>query len=239
MKDSNLEVYKSKWKVSGDFSAQKLSEDQIRQFLNKGSNNLSRGFKRGLILDVFLKWGIVIYWIGLMIFLYPGDAHRVGAFVLIIALVCIGTELLQLRKIPRIDYAKEPLESVLQLKTDFLRSNLFRLVLAKGLSAPLFIISGMMGWFLHKNGHIRLLDREDFIVLGAFVVLGFILNAFVEFRQQIYLINQLEETLHELQTNGLSFSCYGRQKRLQWRRLGLLVLAILLGVLLLGILIYV
>jgi hypothetical protein len=237
MSSLDLNKYKNSWKSGSDFSDQRLSETQIRRLLTRESKDQTRLFKRSILFDVFLKSAIVLFWVGIMISfpLETGPLITVG-IVLMLLMATIGIELSLIKKIPQIDYAKEHLQEILKLKTHFFRWSLYRTVFTKGLSAPLFIISGMTGWFLIKHDSVRILDLYDFLVLGAFVLAGFLINTVVEFKQHVFQISQLETTLNELNTNGLSMNYLEKQKNIRWRRLWMFILAAVCGLLLFGLL---
>ncbi|PWD99543.1 hypothetical protein [Marinilabilia rubra] len=237
MKTFDLEKYKDSWKSGADFTGRKLSGDQINRYLMKESNDVTRVFKRNVFFDVFLKSVVVIYWIGLQSF--TSEINWVlGLVMLVISAIGMAIELRLIRKIPLIDYGQKDLQNILALKTNFLRTSLYPIAFAKGLTAPLLIISGMTGWFLQKYETVRPLDVEDFVVFGAFVLIGFILNATVEFKQQIFQINQLEATQNELKTEALKSSFLAKQKHLRWRRFWMLLMALVCGLFLLGWLLF-
>ena len=51
----DLEKYRSAWKNEQSFDSQKLSNNDIRKFLQANSKNINKMFKTGLSIDIVLK----------------------------------------------------------------------------------------------------------------------------------------------------------------------------------------
>jgi len=237
MNDIDLEKYKSAWKEEKSFNKETLTDSEIKNYLLKRSKGLTDSFKAGLILDNILKIILGASFV-VLIFLFPGKFDILVLCVIAILLLfyLLWLNITTYRKIPRQEEYSGDMQNFLKSRIEFYRTKYLKTVYVIALSNPFVFLGGMLYYFYFKYGMIRPLQVEDIIVFSIFCIAGFALGAFIQVRQFNYQVNQLEECLKELQENGIDELAIRRHKKQKRTIMIIFMIALLTGLLLLGVL---
>ena len=94
----------------------------------------------------------------------------------------------------------------------------------------------MLFYFYFKYGVIRPLQVGDILVFSIFCIAGFALGAFIQVKQYNFQVNQLEDCLREFGLNGINEDTVKRHKKQKRTILIIFIIALIVGLGLLGIL---
>ena len=237
MKNIDIENYKSAWKEEKNFTKATLSDSEIRTYIMKRSKGLTGSFKAGLILDIILKIILGLSFIILMV-LFKGRIEIVGlctaSILLLIYLLWI--DITTYRKIPGQEGYSEDMHNFLKNRIEFYRTKFLKTVYIIALTNPFVFLSGMLFYFYFKYGVIRPLQVGDILVFSIFCIAGFALGAFIQVKQYNFQVNQLEDCLREFELNGINEDTVKRHKKQKRTILIIFIIALIVGLGLLGIL---
>jgi hypothetical protein len=235
MEDADLGKYKSAWKEEKNFSQKKLSETDIKMYLNKRSSEISRSFRTGIIFDIILKTALVISFI-VISRLLTGNSGIVWicifSGIIIISLILFQVD--TYRKIPKQNEYSVNTRDFLESKIKFYRGRYFKSVYVAALSNPFIFLSGSLLYYYIKYGVISTFQYIDYIIFGLFCLTGFILGAVAQIKFFNFQITQLESCLYDLDENGMDELKI--KKQLSQRKKVFLIFLLLLvsGLLILG-----
>lgn len=208
----DLDKYKAAWKSEQGFEQSTLTEADIKGFLKKKSKEINNLFKRSLIIDVVLKSIIGGSFIILALLFHSSiNVVIISSILLAGIILAISFQVSIFKKIPHTDYAKDNLKAVLESKINFYTKKYFNSLYVGALSGSLFIISGMLYYYYFKYGEVRPFDTVDYLVLGIFIIAGFILAAYVQVKHHHFQIRQLEHSLTEIDENTINELTIKRQ----------------------------
>ncbi len=237
MNNIDLEKYKSAWKEEKSFNKATLSDSEIRTYIMKRSKGLTGSFKAGIILDIILKTILGISFI-VLIFLFPGKTEILSLCIMaaLVLLYMLWLNFSAYRKIPGQEEYSGDIQNFLKSRIGFYRTKFLKTVYVIALTNPFVFLSGMLYYFYFKYETIRQLQLEDILVFSIFCIAGFALGAFVQVKQYNFQVKQMEECLKELESNGIDKATIRKHKK--QKRTGLIIslIALIVGLLLLGIL---
>lgn len=205
MKKVNFDKYKAVWKSEQGFKNNTLSEAHIQGFLKKKSKEINQLFKRSLIIDVVFKSIIAVSFIVLFFLFYSStNVIIIGSLLLAGIIIAIAYQLRILKKIPDTNYAKDNLKAVLESRINFYTRKYIKSLYVGALSSSLFILSGMLYYYYFKYGELRPFETIDYIVLGIFIMAGFIFAAYIQVKHHNFHIRQLKLCLTEIDENTIN-----------------------------------
>jgi len=237
MNNIDLERYKTAWKEEKSFNKATLSDPEIRTYIMKRSKGLTASFKAGLLLDIILKIILGVSFIALIV-LFGGKIGIAGICTgsLLILFYLLWSQIATYRKIPGQEGYSGDMKNFLSARIEFYRTKFLKTVYVIALTNPFVFLSGMLYYFYFKYGIIRPLDVVDIIIFGTLCIVGFALGAFVQVKQYNFQVNQLEECLREFQENDINEATIRRHKKQKRTILIIFIIALIVGLLLLGIL---
>lgn len=239
MENSDLEKYRLAWKNEKSFSGSRLTDEDIRKFLQANSKNIIRLFKTGLTFDIVLKSLLAISYVGLIVlFAYQSAVTIVNAILIVLSLVGIMYQIRIFRRVPKNDYPLENIRISLKTKIDFYNKHYIKSLLVGALSNSLFFLSGIMYYFYFKYKEIRPLQLDDYLVFGGAVILGFAIGAFIQIKQHNFQISQLESCLKDIDEDTLNEYNVKKYKNQRTKNILIASISIVLGLLLLTYLIF-
>lgn len=205
MKEIDLNKYKTAWKSEQSFENKKLSETDINSFLKKKSKDISSLFVKTLTIDIILKSIFAVSFLHIA-FLYLENPKVVFINILVSAgtAAAIFFQIKTLKKIPRLDYYKENMNTILESKIDFYSSNYFKSHYVGALTNPMLFISGSLYYYYFRYGSIPSLSILDYSVLCVFISAGFIIGVYVQIKYHEFHIHQLKECLSEIKESRLN-----------------------------------
>ena len=237
MNNTDLEKYKSAWKEEKSFREAVLTDSEIRAYIVKRSKGLTASFKAGLLLDIILKIILGISFIALIV-LFRGKIGIAGVCTgsLLILIYLLWSHITTYRKIPGQDEYSGDIQNFLKSRIDFYRTKFLKTVYVIALTNPFVFLSGMLYYFYFKYGIIRPLDIIDIIIFGTLCIVGFALGALVQVKQYNFQVLQLEECLKEFEEGEINENTLRRHKKQKRAILIIFIIALIVGLLLLGIL---
>jgi len=239
MKNIDLEKYKLAWKNEPGFNSHKLSDEDIRKFLQANSKNINRLFKTGLSFDIVLKSLLAISFIVLIVlFANQSTVTIVNALLIVLTLGGIMYQIGTFRKVPGNDHPPESIRTSLKVKTDFYNKHYIKSLLVGALSNSLFFLSGIMYYFYFKYNEIRPLEVDDYLVFGGAVILGFAIGAFIQIKQHNFQIGQLESCLKDIDEDTLSEYNIKEYRNQRTKNILIASISVILGLLLLSYLLF-
>jgi hypothetical protein len=237
MENIDLEKYKSAWKEEKSFNKATLTDPEIRTYIMKRSKGLTGSFKAGLVLDIILKIVLGISFIILMVLLRGkiGITGICTGSILILSYL-LWSDITTYHKIPGQEGYSGDIQNFLKSRIEFYREKFLKTVYVIALTNPFVFLSGMLYYFYFKYGGIRPLQFVDIIVFSVFCIAGFALGAFIQVKQYNFQVNQLEECLREFEENGINEAMVKRHKKQKRTILIIFIIALVAGLLLLGLL---
>lgn len=232
--DFILNRLKEAWMREFDLTGNKLTEDDLRNYLKGRSRNINQLFRTGLIMDFVIKVMLGSAFAGSLI-LYPDDI-KVTLFSLLFMIFSVYSILFHAntyRKIPDDPEGRKSLISNIEEKISFYRSRYIKSVYAIALSSPMLFISGSLYYFYFKYGTIRQLDQTDIIIMGVFLTISFVFPLAVQLWFNRHHIRQLEECMNEIREGAISELLIMRQRRSRLIVQLVSVIALITGMLLL------
>jgi hypothetical protein len=238
MEDTDLEKYKSAWKKEQSFNNKILSESEIKNYLRKRSSEITRSFKAGLIFDIIIKACLAISFIYIsLLFSFNTGIPAISIASIIIISVMVIFQINTYRKIPELKEYSDNVREFLESKIRFYRGRYFISVYITALSNPLIFICGMIIYSYFKYGEVKPMQFEDYLVFGLACIIGFAMGAFFQIKQYNFQISQLEACLSDLDEKGINENLIRKRNRQRKRMLLIFIVALLLGLLVLGYLI--
>jgi anaerobic C4-dicarboxylate transporter len=235
MKETDLKKYRTAWKSEQSFEKVPLSESDVQGFLKKKSKDINKLFRGSLIIDIVLKTVIGISFLILpFIFHWKLEMVVFSSFMICGTIIAIIFQLRMIEKIPGTDYSADNLRSILENKINFYNNTYFRSLYVSALSNSLFFMSGILYYFSFKYGEIRSLTAGDYLVLGIFLIAGFILGAYIQIKNHNFQIRQLESCLNEIDENMISELTIKKEKNRKLYIFLAALLAIICGLLVLA-----
>lgn len=233
MKEIDLDKYRSAWKSEAGFESAKLTEDQIKKFLQSNTRSIYRLFRVGLTVDIVFKSLLAIAFLWLVILLRD-QQHivAINSILILLSLLSIVYHASTHRKLPGIEDAIADIRSSLKAKIDFYNTRYIRSLFVAALSNSLFFLAGTMFYFHFKYGEVRAFEWDDYLVFGCAILLSFAIGAFAQVKQFNFQIRQLEECLTEIDQETINQHSLRRLKNRRIRNILFAVAALTLGLLL-------
>jgi len=234
-----MDSLKSAWKNEQGFETQRLSENDIQNFLKQKSRDITQLFRRGLTFDVVLKGLVGISLIGIMI-LFSGNLLLVLAMAIVLGVLIwtIWFQVNMYRNIPGENSSPPVIRTSLENRIQFYRKHYVKSLYIGSLSNVLIFVSGSLYYFYFKYGEIRPMDLVDFLVFGIAIILAFLLGVVVQIAQYNFQVRQLESCLKEIDEDAMTELSLKEQRKKKLRLIFLALTAVILGVLLLAFLIF-
>lgn len=239
MNGINLEKYKRAWKNERSFYEKSLSENQISKFMQSSSKSVVMLFRKGLLFDIFFKIALIVSLV-LLFFLLQGQNtwKLIVVFQALLVLAGIFRQKYILQKIPaRLENAQNALYKLHEY-IDFYYRYYINSIYIGALSVTFFFLTGSIYYLHFKYLEIPRFQIDDFIVFGIGSVLCFGLSAFSQLHQNKFHINQLEDSLKELEENTITEQYIEALKNRKIRNHILIGLIFILGLLLFFYLIF-
>lgn len=234
MEDINLEKYKSAWKEERGFPEERLSRDQIAKFMQLTSKNITGLFKKSLLTDIVIKL-LLSFFFALLLVLFS-DQNRIEIAIAALMLVTFVFMVIQYkiyRQIPDVTDISRNVKSLLYACIHFYSKKFTLSLIINSFSAVLFIIGGAFYYFNLTYGTIRLLEREDYLVFGTLILVGFLFSLFVQVKNFNFHIQQLEISLADIEQEVLSESKLRHYKNLNKRNIIIYSVILIAGLVLL------
>jgi len=235
----DLEKYRSAWKNEQSFDSQKLSNNDIRKFLQANSKNINKMFKTGLSIDIVLKSLLAISFAGLIVLF--ANQHTVVLVNAALIALSIGGIIYQVRTYQKVPKNKQPLQNIrtsLKSKIDFYNTRYIKSLFVGALSNSMFFLSGIMYYFYFKYSAIRPFQLDDYLVFGTAIILSFALGAFIQIKQHNFQISQLENCLKDIDEDTLDEYNIKKLKKQRIKNMIIAAISLVLGLLLLTYIIF-
>jgi hypothetical protein len=233
MEEINLDKYKSAWKAEQSFNEEKLSREQIMAFMNSASISIGGLFRKSLIIDIVVK-SMLAFSSGSLAVLYSGQSRMLPVLALL-SLLIVSSVLLQVRiyrKIPGSMDSGQSTRTLLDSYISFYSRSFVPSLITASLTGPMVFLIGSFGYFLFKYGTIRPLQTVDIVVFGLFILVSFLLNAIVQFKNFNFHIRQLKEILSEIEQETLTERRLNHYKKIRYRNLVIYSIILVAGLLL-------
>ena len=198
-------ILKDIWnKTENVLGASNYESNAIERFTAGRSDSVAQKIRTMLQFDIVLK-AIVGLMLAVDAILYVSTS-----LVLIICIIgiviLIALILFQFKVLKRFseiaDYGQSTKDKLSEMLT-FLRSRFFTALLSIASSYIFVFISGSLLYFYAVYGQVRAHDGMDIIVFSVFIIIGIVLNFFVNFSQVKFQIKHLESCLSDLNDNVL------------------------------------
>lgn len=231
----NIDEFKEVWKASSteDAGFSPLSNDEIRVYLKGRSRSAGRLFRNGLIIDIVLKTCIGAALLYLAFFMHTPAGMRRAAYVTLGFVLVSGV--LQVRHLftmPQFTPDRRNVREMLISIIDYYETRYRTVLFIAGGTNPLLLVTGMLYYFFFTYGGIRPLDAVDFIVLSLFLLVSYLFGVIVPMLQYRFQINQLRESLSDLDESAISTQKLKEQKMQRIRWTVAAVIALVAGLLL-------
>jgi len=239
MKTIDMDSLKKAWKNEQGFQNKKLSENDIQQFLQQKSGDITQLFRKGLIFDGVLKSLVGISLVGIMI-LYAGNQRMLVAMAALLLLLCwtLWFQWKMYRKIPREMVSPPVVRTSLENRIQFYRKHYVKSLYIGALSNVLILVSGFLYYFYFRYGEVRPLDLKDYLVFTAAMLLAFAMGAGAQIAQHNFQVRQLESCLKEIDEDAMTVLTLQEQRNKRLRLIFMALTALILGLLLLAYLIF-
>jgi len=238
MKSIDLDAIKAAWKNERSFENHDLSEEDIQNFLNGKSKDISRLFRKGLIFDIVLKSIIGISLIGVLFLFRANHSVILISSIIMLILWAIRYQWLMIARIPEATDSNPVIRTSLNKKIRFYHQHFRKSLYVGALSNSLFILSGMLYYFYFKYGEIRSFTWDDYLVFGLTIIIGFALGAYIQIAQHNFQVKQLESCLQEIDDDAMTSITLREQRNKKRRMILIFLLAIICGLLLLAFFIF-
>lgn len=227
-----LDTYKAAWQDEKAFNESRLSDQEIKSYLEKRSARIDGMYRSGLLFDLVIKTILLAALAGLALVFQLSSGSSVAAALagatLLGGLMFEGRIYLQ---ISRVFTPSAPIKAALRERIDFFNRRYLKSLLVVAISSPLMILVGGMYYFYFKYGEIRPLDLEDIIVFSLILIAGYSLSTFFQVRNFRFHIRQLEDALAGFNEESLNMEVISLQRRQRKRIIILTLLAIIVGIL--------
>ena len=226
----NNRDYNKVWTMFGHNPEGDYSTIEIEAIITRQSRQTSKGLRRYLQLDVFIKIAsvIVLLWVSFLL-------EKSGSFTLLLATagfggVLIGRQILLIRQFQlQVDFSLS-VQEVVRAVVKQVKSNLSLAGFLVAMTNPLLILAGSFMYFYLKYGPTIFRDTEDMIVTLIFMSIGSIIGYFAFNIQQKAEVIDLEESLNALHNEtGVTLSLIVLRKQ---RRKKIILALIVIGVVL-------
>lgn len=233
MEEISLDKYKSAWKAEQSFGEEKLSREQIEAYMHSASRSIAGLFRKSLVIDIVIKSLLAVSFGGLLVlFLLQGTPVPAAVVLILLSIILIVLQIRTYRRVPGAEDASQNTRSLLNSYVGFYYRSFVSSLIAGAVSGPLVLISGSLYYFYFKYGTIRPLQTDDLVVFGSFILIGFLLNAIVQFKNFSFHIGQLKDSLAEIEQDTLSESRLNYYKKSKYRNLIIYSIILLVGLLL-------
>jgi hypothetical protein len=239
MKSMDLEHMKTAWKNEKNFEDKSLTEADIDAFLHNKSRDISRLFKVGLIFDIVYKAIIGISFLVILLLLSANQS-----IVLMVAAILLGLiwaiiyQWRLIKRVPGTGAADPVIRTSLENKVLFYHEHYIKSLYVGAISNSLIILSGALYYFYFKYGEVRPFQWDDYLVFVVAIVIGFFVSAIAQRSQFNFQIKQLESCLQEIDEDAMTTQTIREQQNKRKQMIGILLLAIFLGILVLAFLIF-
>jgi len=239
MKPIDLDSMKTTWKNERNFQEHRLSEADIEKFLSAKSKDIGQLFRSGLLIDIVLKSVVGISFVGIMMLFRTNlPVVLISSGILLLLLWTVRYQWLTIGKIPEAPASHPVIRTTLEDKINFYHQHYIKSLYVGALSNSLLILSGMLYYFYFKYGELRPFLWDDYLVLGAVIVLGFVLGAAVQIAQHKFQVKQLESCLREIDEDAISSLTIREQRNKKARMILIFLLALVCGLLILAFFIF-
>jgi hypothetical protein len=204
---NDLKKYKDAWQRSGSTMTQadQLNEEEIMDFINNQSRQVTAGYRKGLLFDIGFK-ALLTFSFLMLAFLYKENGNVVimnTVFMIFTAAIMIlQTKYYQHAALS--DDADNSIKEFLKYKVDYFSKEFVKAIYFMALSSPIFFISGGLFYFYFKYGMIRAMDMEDYSVFAIGLTLSFLMSAIAQIRQHKFQLKQLNTCLNDLDEEQIS-----------------------------------
>ena len=235
----DLEHMKTAWKNEKSFEDKSLTEADIDAFLHNKSRDISRLFKVGLIFDIVYKAIIGISFLVILLLLSANQS-----IVLMVAAILLGLiwaiiyQWRLIKRVPGTGAADPVIRTSLENKVLFYHEHYIKSLYVGAFSNSLIILSGALYYFYFKYGEVRPFQWDDYLVFAVAIVIGFFVSAIAQRSQFNFQIKQLESCLQEIDEDAMTTQTIREQQNKRKQMIGILLLAIFLGILVLAFLIF-
>jgi hypothetical protein len=200
------EILKNMWnKTENVLGASNYESNTIERFTAGRSDSVAQKIRTMLHFDIALK-ALVSLMLALDVTLYFNTnlvlIIGITGIVILISLILYQFKVLQ-RFSKIADYGQSTKEKLSGMLT-FLQSRFFTALLSIASTYIFVFISGSLLYFYAVYGQVRALDGIDIIVFSIFIIIGIVMNFFVNFGQVRYHIKHIELCLSDLNDNVLA-----------------------------------
>ena len=234
----DLNKYKLAWKTEKSFQDEKLSENEIQNFMTSASKIMGQ-YRWSLVFDVVLKSVLLISFF-LLIFLLKNQFTAIFANTLFILITAFGIiwQIKVYKKVDTISDSKVHLKDLLKSYIDFYTGEYIKSIHVSAMSSTLFFLSGSLFYLHFKYEQIPTFEWDDFIVLSLGIILSYGISAFAQIKQNDHQIKQLESCLVEIEENTIKTSAIKKYKKNRRRRSIKTGIALIVGLIILLYLIF-
>jgi hypothetical protein len=234
MEDINLDKYKSAWKAEQSFDEEKLSRERIMAFMGSASKSISGLFRKSLIFDIIIK-SLLAFSSGGLLLLYSdqGRLLPVIAATVLLVIICIVLQVRTYRRIPGAKDSGQNTRALLHSFVDFYSRSFVPSLITASLTGPLILVVGSLYYFFFKYGTVPPLELADHLVFGTFILISFLLSAFVQVKNFNFHIGQLKESLSEIEQDTLTDNRLRYYRKVKNRNMIIYSIILLAGLLLL------
>lgn len=234
MEEINLDKYKSAWKAEQSFGEEKLSREQMEEYMHSASQNITGLFRKSLVMDIVIKALLALSFGGLLIlFSQRGGLLPLNVTFILLSIILIVLQFSTYRRVPGAADPGQTTRSLLHSYVGFYYRSFVPSLMTGALSGPLLLISGSLYYFYFKYGTIPPLQTEDLVVFGSFILISFLLNAVAQFRNFNFHISQLKESLAAIEQDSLTDSKLNHYRKIKKRNLIIYSIILFAGLLLL------
>jgi len=220
MNEVDLNKYKSAWRTEQSFVEEKLSKIQIQEFMQSASKNISKLFKKSVIIDICIKILLTLsFCVLLILYSSQNSIQLIESVLILVTITGIVIQIKVYKKILDIKIANQNSKSLLYSYVDFYNNKFVISRIITSLSSSLFFVSGAFYYFYYKYGTIRLFEFDDYLVFIAIIAIGFILSAYIHRKNFNFHVHQLEESICEIEQDSLDESKLKNYKKRNTRNL--------------------
>jgi hypothetical protein len=207
--------------------------------MHSASRSISGLFRKSLVIDIVIKSLLAISFGGLLVlFLRQGAIVPATVVLILLSIILIVLQLSTYRRVPGAEDANQNARSLLNSYVGFYYRSFVSSLIIGAFSGPLVLISGSLYSFYFKYGTIRPLQTDDLVVFGSFILIGFLLNAIVQFKNFSFHISQLKESLSAIEQDTLTGSRLNHYRKIKKRNLVIFSIILVAGLLLLVIFLF-
>ncbi|HPF02443.1 MAG TPA: hypothetical protein PLV06_06535 [Bacteroidales bacterium] len=234
-----LEKYKKAWKTEQSFNEERLSRTRIQEFMRSESGSLRGLFKKNIIIDIVLKIALAAsFCVLLVLYLNQGRILLLNSSMIILSISSVIIQIWIYGRIPDGRGSDLSIRAILESYIRFHHRKYFHSLLVNSLTASLVFISGALYWLYFKYGAIRSFQLEDYLVFSSFIVVAFVLSAFIQIKSSNFHIHQLERCLVYIEQDSLNGGKLIHYKKLKNRLIVFFSIFLVIGLMLLILLLF-